>query len=503
MLLSSKTAKSQATQAWEAIAISEDTMGMAVVASCRGEEVSLYYGLRDYARNLPVNENTLFRIASISKLITSLAVLYLSDQGILDLHKSLTDYFGLPVVHPDYPSASITPFLLLSHRSGIQDGGTYSDFLMDTYSMENPPSILQLLIPEGSYYATNNWRHEAPGTYFVYSNLNYGLLGSIIEMVTDKRFDIFMRDDFLPLLGIQGGFNVADIYSIDDLATLYRKPGGTWVAQADNFEGIHPPNRELPDYIPGDNGLIFAPQGGLRTSASGVMQLARFLMNNGFVEGQQVIGEEHMSLLLQQQWSWDGSNGDTYFDLFFAYGAGSHITTNQPGKDTIVPNYTFIGHPGAAYGLISNIYVNLEYDASIIFITNGVGNGFRFDNRSSFFTIEKDVFEVYEHFFFNSCRESVGINPDPDIVNNFSYLTAYPNPFNPKIKISWQQKNTKRISISVYDLHGRIVANLANNVHNEGDHYVIFDGHTLASGMYLVRLSSDFSQKVVLVTLLK
>lgn len=478
-------------------------MGMAVLASCRGEETALYYGLRDYARNLLLNEDTHFRIASVSKLITALAALYLSEQGLLDLHKSLTEYFGTPVVHPDFPLDVITPFLLMNHRSGIQDGSTYSAFLMDSYQSENPPSILELLLPGGPYYAPNNWRTERPGTYFAYSNLNYGLLASVIEIAAQKRFDVFMKDDFLPLLGIPGSYNVADIDPIDGLAVLYRKPGGTWVPQVDDFQGNPPPTRELPGYVPGHNGLIFAPQGGLRTTAKGIMRAARFLLDGGMVSGQQIIGQEHLELILQPQWEWNGSNGDTYFDLYFAFGAGSHITTNRPGKDVVVPGHAFIGHPGAAYGLASDMYVNVEYDTSIIFITNGVGTGFRLDGRSSFYTIEKDVFEVYEGFIFDPCVSTVGTQPGDNLPRRFGLVSAYPNPFNPKIKISWEQPTGRSIDVSVYDVTGRRVANLANAWHGAGTHQLVFDGSRLGSGLYLVRLSDGNSQDTIKVTLVK
>jgi hypothetical protein len=81
-------------------------------------------------------------------------------------------------------------------------------------------------------------------------------------------------------------------------------------------------------------------------------------------------------------------------------------------------------------------------------------------------------------------------------------LTASPNPFNPTTAISYKLQASSRVSLKVYDISGRMVANLVDGWQEAGSHEVTFDGSGLASGMYLVKMQvGDFSavQKMMLV----
>ncbi|MBP6671578.1 MAG: T9SS type A sorting domain-containing protein, partial [Bacteroidetes bacterium] len=77
-----------------------------------------------------------------------------------------------------------------------------------------------------------------------------------------------------------------------------------------------------------------------------------------------------------------------------------------------------------------------------------------------------------------------------NIPGQFLLEQNYPNPFNPSTNIEYQIPNQTRVSISVYDALGRIVATLVNDVKEAGVHTVPFNGSGLASGMYLYRLTA-------------
>ncbi|MCC5934459.1 MAG: serine hydrolase [Balneolales bacterium] len=486
------------------IAAFHDAAGMAVIGSCGSGQAEVYLGKRDIARNLPVTADTHFRIASVSKLVTALAVLHLHDEGALDLHQSAGSLLGFPLQNPAWPLHSIRVIDLLTHQSSIQDGSTYAAFLSESYSATAPPPISALLVPGSAWFAANNWRTEAPGSFFMYSNLNYGLLGSIIEAVTGQRFDRYMRDAFLPMLGIEGSFNPADLADINQLAALYRKPGGTWTPQFDHFQGVAPPDRELPGYVPGHNGLIFAPQGGLRTTARSLLQLARFLQQGGMAGGTQLISEETMAYLLEPQWTYSGGNGDPYFGLYYAFGAGAHHTTNRPGEDVVVPGHLFAGHPGAAYGLASNLYIRLGSEAgtAILFITNGVGAGFGFDQRSAFYTIETDVFETYATHILAHCLPSTHINdPESGLQEgpaDFRVMPPFPNPFNSRTLLHWEMAVPAQMHITLHDLNGRLIRTLANQAFSAGRHTLPLEAADLSSGIYLLRFRNSSGQSATI-----
>ncbi len=73
----------------------------------------------------------------------------------------------------------------------------------------------------------------------------------------------------------------------------------------------------------------------------------------------------------------------------------------------------------------------------------------------------------------------------------FDLVQNYPNPFNPSTKIVIECPRTAHVSLRVYDLLGRIVATLADEIVNPGSHEVLFDASSLPSGVYLYRLSAD------------
>jgi len=113
--------------------------------------------------------------------------------------------------------------MLLSHQSSIVQGSKYDKFLADTYNLDPVPSVDQLLTPGGLYYSANIWLNKKPGSYFAYSNTNYGLLGTLIEALTNQRFDIYMRNNILGPLNITGSYNLNDLGDIADLAVIYRE----------------------------------------------------------------------------------------------------------------------------------------------------------------------------------------------------------------------------------------------------------------------------------------
>jgi CubicO group peptidase (beta-lactamase class C family) len=89
-----------------------------------------------------------------------------------------------------------------------------------------------------------------------------------------------MRDQILAPLDIDGSFNIQDLTDLNNLSVLYRYNNG-WQAQWDNYQGVMPMSPDLNNYLPGTNGLYFAPQGGLRTTAQGMNIFARALSSDG------------------------------------------------------------------------------------------------------------------------------------------------------------------------------------------------------------------------------
>lgn len=388
-----------------------DLMGGVVVVFCKDRILeSIPFGTADHGRSIPVSDSTAFRIASVSKTITAIAVMRLWDDGRLDLDADIDTILGYPVRNHYYPSTPITCRMLLSHTSGLIDGDTYSDFLSASYNDDPIPDISEILSPQGSHYSNTNSDNMPPGTYFHYGNLNFGVLGTIVEKVTGTRFDEYcFQEIFLPL-GIDGSFNVNHLADIDDVAVLYRKAGGRWLAQADDYRGVQPVFSNLAGYVAGTNGLRFAPQGGLRISGNDLAKIFTALLNEGEAGGYRLLSPSAVAQMLGTQWLYDGSNGNSSYGLFRSWGLGTHIITNTPDNDVVLSgSQRMFGHPGEAYGLVSDAYIDTDREIGLVFMTNGCGAGYAVGGRSAFYTVEKEVFDAVETYGkADSCRAAAG-----------------------------------------------------------------------------------------------
>lgn len=143
----------------------------------------------------------------------------------------------------------------------------YDNFLTDTdiaSSGANIPKLTDLLVSGGKYYNVCLFANYQPGTYFTYSNMNYVIAGTIIERITNTRFDIWMKQN---LLGKIGGlsFNPADLKDINNLAALYMGLGGVWYSTKDNWNGTYRP-KNLTGYTIGTNAAIYGPQAHIRAT---------------------------------------------------------------------------------------------------------------------------------------------------------------------------------------------------------------------------------------------
>ncbi len=379
--------------------------GMSVVTRC-GDDLSteFYGGFRDIFAKLPVDPSTNYRIASISKAVVALAAAKLDEQGNLDLDAPIGNVLEAPPFHPNYPETPLTLRHLLTHTSGIRDGDGYGTFLSDTYSaIPDVPSLSSVLGEGGAYHTANMWGPQEPGTYFQYANLNFGVAATVLEAATGVRFDVLMEDLLFAPYGLDAGFRVQDLDNIADLAVLYRQQDGEWVAQVDDYGGVMPGGPDWSEYIPGTSAVGFAPQGGLRTNARDLTTLAR-LWSHGTAPGADgtlltFLGPDALAELKSPQWSYDGSNGSNYYGLFNQWANGIHLAASGLGQDEIIPDVEiapFIGHPGEAYGLISDAYATPDGAWSFAFLTNGKWEGYAAGLASAYYAVEQDVFAALQ-----------------------------------------------------------------------------------------------------------
>lgn len=429
----------------------EQLMGMSVIGFCNnGIQQINHFGLSDYQRGIPIDDSTCYRIASISKTITAVAMLQLHEQGYFKLDDSIDAYLGFQLRNPYFPYVPITFRMLLSHTSSLKDGAAYSPFLSATYNNTPPPCLSQLLMDTGSYYATNLFLNKQPGTYFEYANINYGIIGTLIESISGQRFDKYCRNNIFEPLNIFGSFNINDLPDINKVAVLYRKYNNIWTPQIDNYQGVMPPERDLSTYVPGSNGFIFAPQGGLRISALDLYKIMHALMNNGMHDTINLLQSATVQEMLTPQWIYNGSNGNNYYCLFNSWGLGTHLTTNNNNCDIVFQTSTMAGHPGEAYGLISDVYFNTQQKNGIIFITSGCANPYQVGNTSAFYTVEEQIFQAIEQHITSYCTvQSKNFN--------FKNINIFYDYQNNKLNIELNKPISQCGTITIFNLTGNII----------------------------------------------
>ncbi|MEM6539274.1 MAG: serine hydrolase domain-containing protein [Pseudomonadota bacterium] len=155
--------------------------GVVLIAD-RGEPIyKRAFGTRNYSTNAQMQDDSLFELASVSKPFTSMAVLMLVQEGLIDLDDPLEEYIsGL-----EYEGVTIRH--LLTHTSGVPDYmAVMSEHWDKTKVATNADAIAYL----------KQYRPEilfAPGEKYKYSNTGYLLLASIVEAVTDQDFADFLR----------------------------------------------------------------------------------------------------------------------------------------------------------------------------------------------------------------------------------------------------------------------------------------------------------------------
>lgn len=269
------------------------------------------YGLADVEQGVPVETDTLFLLASISKTVVSVALMQLEEQGLLSLDDDVGTLVPFDVRHPDYPGEPITVRMLATHTSSIRDDWNTLDA---NYVDGDSPIALGdflsgYLTPGGAYYSpTTNFAPGAPGTGWEYSNIAVTLAGYVVEAVSGEPFDAYCESHvFAPLKMNETAWRIGDL-DPTHVAMPYAYDGAGYSSY-----GMY----GYPDY----------PDGLLRTSAP---QLARFLSafaHDGSLDGAKVLEPATAQAMRQAQvpgidptqgiiWYWQGDTiGHTGGDL--------------------------------------------------------------------------------------------------------------------------------------------------------------------------------------------
>jgi len=297
------------------------------------------YGYADVARKIPATADTPFRAGSISKSITSIAVMTLVERHQLSLQQPLATVLPeVDFVNPWEKTDPVRVVHLLEHTTGwpdistrvlAQDGPGWSTLLGVQFTMRE---------------FVSRWR---PGTFTVYNNAGPAVAGLAIEKVTGKTFDTYVREAVLRPMGMK----TADFDLTPDLAKR--------IAKSYAADGSETPYQ----YI------VLKPAGSLNVSARELVQLVRFYLFDGFADGPRILSPASIRRIERGE-----SNLGAKYGFFNAYGLG-----NAAFPD---PGMTFRGHNGSIDSFTSVLGYNRRSNSGYVLMANG-GEGVDFDTPAS------------------------------------------------------------------------------------------------------------------------
>ena len=178
------------------------------------------HGVADVESGRPVDADTVFRIGSITKTLTAVAVMQLVEQGVLDLDAPAERYlrgYSLRPAKPGFPPDTVRH--LLTHTAGVRAVRGPADLLRPTLGWGTRPG--RAAPPLAEYYRGGLGVDVEPGTRFAYSNHGFATLGQIVEDVAGVPFDRYLRDRLLAPLGMHDSDLVRSERVRSRLATGY------------------------------------------------------------------------------------------------------------------------------------------------------------------------------------------------------------------------------------------------------------------------------------------
>jgi CubicO group peptidase (beta-lactamase class C family) len=280
------------------------------------------HGFADIAFQIPNRLDTIFNLASITKMFTAVAVVQLAEQGKLDFQQPIAAYL------PDYPRANeITIHHLLTHTAGM--GDIWNDaYRANRSELRTIPAYLDLFRDTPLAFT--------PGERYQYCNTGFVLLGAIIEQVTGQCYYEYVRQAIFE----PAGMSHTDFYELDrpipNLAVGYTYLD--WYAQPH------------PEYLT-NNLFIYAVKG---SPANGCYATAHDLLNfDTALRQHTLVGREYSRLMFTGKVEVEGQPG-------VQYGYGFFCVNDAAGQ--------LVGHGGRGMGIdtFCNMYLDSGYTLIVL-----------------------------------------------------------------------------------------------------------------------------------------
>lgn len=305
------------------------------------------YGYTDIKKKVPVTSSSLFRIASMSKSFTAMAILKLRDEGKLNLddpaHLYIPELKNLKYLTADAPPITIRH--LLTHGAGFPEDNPWGDRqLADT-----DKDLLEFLNRQPSF-------SNSPGIAYEYSNLGFALLGKIVTKVSGQRYQDYIRENIWKPLGMN-----ATEWEYGNVAPNKLAHGYRWLNEKWNEEELL---HDTPDGSWGAMGSMISSVDEFAQYMT--LHLAAWPPNNTTDKGpvkRSSVREMH------HPWRFNGFNANYKYPdgrtcpIVSAYAYGLGWTKDCEGR-------VFIAHSGGLPGFGSQWRIMPDYGIGVVAFAN-------------------------------------------------------------------------------------------------------------------------------------
>ena len=300
-------------------------------------------GLMNIEAKVPATTRTSFRIASMTKSFTAMAIMKLRDEGKLSLHDPVSQYIpemaNLTYLTHDSPVIDIEN--LLTMTAGFPEDNPWGDRQLD-----EPTQMLLDLVKEGIAFS------NTPSYQYEYSNTGYALLGNIITRVSGEPFQTYIKTNVLQPLGMNQTYWEIDNVPAEQLAIGYRWEDDKWKLEPMLHDGS------------------YGAMGGLITSIEDFSKYVSFLLSAWPPRSNEDTGPIKRSSLREMQTPQFPRLNTNSTDFkgepcatMGGYGFGLGITT-------YCNDLVHVGHGGALPGFGSNYRFFPEYGVGVMAFCN-------------------------------------------------------------------------------------------------------------------------------------
>jgi CubicO group peptidase (beta-lactamase class C family) len=286
------------------------------------------------------DENTLFRIGSVSKMFAALAVLKLQEEGKLNLNDKLRDL--APEIYFENQWEETNPVRLvhlLEHTTG------WDDIHLAEYAYSAPDSMTT---KEGlDYHPDSRKSRWVPGTRHAYCNSGAGVVAYIVEKITGKQYETYIEETFFKSINMQS----TSYFKTD----LYEQKGATLYT-----------NNKPEDYWH----IIYRAAGSINSSPKDMANFLQFLLMRGATSNQQLISTASIDRM---------EIPETTLANQLGVKAGYGLANYTSGYNDF--NIAFRGHNGGVFGGLTELSYSNQLQSGYVVMINA-GNGMALDKIS-------------------------------------------------------------------------------------------------------------------------